>query len=340
MKYFIIILLSLFQLNATMCSGGDSSSADRNNLLAVLGLARASSPAPVTVTFQPRFNGQPLNCGGTYTLPSGVSFQLRDARMYVSNPVLVRADGSTTPITVTTNDYQYSGPKGNLVLLDFENLTNVCTVGTSTTNFTISGTALAGSYVGIRFTVGVPIPLNHSDQTSGNNASVPRVVQNGVHPGLAWSWLTGRKFARIEIASSSSNLVYHLGSTGCSGDISQTPGTAPGVVCTNSWRPSVSITRQSGFDPSSNQIVFNMDGLFQQTAAGDSISASVFNSSVSLSCMPANTSGTGSASACATLSRNFGLIPAQNAGSASAVETGIGVMATPSTVNSNLFVIQ
>ena len=41
-----------------------------------------------------------------------------------------------------------------------------CAGGTTATNTSIRGTYPAGSYTGIKFTVGVPFDLNHLDSTT------------------------------------------------------------------------------------------------------------------------------------------------------------------------------
>ena len=74
-------------------------------------------------------------------------------------------------------------------LLDFENATGGCVNGTPDVNDRVTGTAPAGHYTGLRFTLGVPFNKNHTDLTTQPS---PLNLT-----ALAWVWNAGRKFARL-----------------------------------------------------------------------------------------------------------------------------------------------
>jgi uncharacterized repeat protein (TIGR04052 family) len=61
--------------------------------------------------------------------------------------------------------------------------------------------------------------MNHTDHTADLSVT-PAVINNAVHPGMAWSWAGGRKFTKIEVTNSTwtaPTFNVHLGSTGCTG---------------------------------------------------------------------------------------------------------------------------
>lgn len=80
-------------------------------------------------------------------------------------------------------------------------------------NDSISGTVKgrAGTYTGIRFTVGVPFALNHA-----NPLTAVAPLDRG---DLFWTWQSGYKFLRAD--------AFHLGSTGCSSASALRPPAEP-----------------------------------------------------------------------------------------------------------------
>ena len=105
-----------------------------------------------------------------------------------------------------------------MTLIDLENGTGACAEeGTGATNASVRGTAPHRRYVGVRFTVGVPSALNHTD--------APGAPAPLNFAAMAWSWQFGRKFMKIEVTDpagaagtwSENTFFVHLGSTGCIG---------------------------------------------------------------------------------------------------------------------------
>jgi uncharacterized repeat protein (TIGR04052 family) len=141
--------------------------------------------------------------------------------------------GKPTPVELTQDDkWQFD----DLALIDFEDATGACGNGTPETNTVVSGTVPAGRYSGIQFTVGVPFEKNHTDLTT-----MPSPLNL---TALAWVWNAGRKFMRVEVASTGKprGFVLHLGSTGCTPN--QTRITVP-TTCAHPNRVEVSL---GGFD--------------------------------------------------------------------------------------------
>lgn len=82
--------------------------------------------------------------------------------------------------------------------------------GPGARNTTVTGTvaAPAAHYAGIRFKVGVPFELNHS-----NPLKAPAPLDRG---DMFWAWQTGHKFLRVDLATDAREVSFHIGSTGCS----------------------------------------------------------------------------------------------------------------------------
>lgn len=162
--------------------------------------AQAASPAkqPVAISFALTAGGKSVDCGhdikglGTRRIDA----KLHDARFYISAPALIDKAGREVPIELERNDWQYA----NTALLNFADKTGDCK-GMSTLNDSIKGSVPPGRYQGFTFVVGVPsvvagddgkdVVLNHSNFAT---APAPLDIQS-----MAWNWLAGRKFVKIEI---------------------------------------------------------------------------------------------------------------------------------------------
>ena len=187
----------------TACGGGDS------------------GPKSVTIDFAAMAGTTPITCTSSLTDLGTTSAQgtLSDMRFYVSNVKLVKADGSTQALTLDkTDDFNATKGSDTVTLIDLEDKTGSC-AGTTAMNTSIKGTVPAGDYVGVKMTLGVPFSMNHTDAAAETTVT-PAVINNAVHPGMAWSWAGGRKFTKIEVTNSSWTAPFfyvHLGSTGCTG---------------------------------------------------------------------------------------------------------------------------
>ncbi|HEY7638816.1 MAG TPA: MbnP family copper-binding protein [Steroidobacteraceae bacterium] len=76
-----------------------------------------------------------------------------------------------------------------------------------------------GKYSGIRLTLGVPFELNHSNPLT---AAAP--LDRGE---MFWSWQSGHKFLRADLAIDSHEWAFHVGSTGCSSSSALRPPAQP-----------------------------------------------------------------------------------------------------------------
>lgn len=188
-----------------------------------------TGPQPVAIEFAAKAGSLPAKCGtpiaGMGT--SQATVDLHDLRFYVSGVSLINDKGEAVAVTLDVNDWQTK----EVTLIDLEDGTGACAdAGTQAQNTQVRGTVPAGTYKGIRMTVGVPSSVNHTDYAV---APKPLDVQ-----ALAWSWQAGRKFAQIEVnpvggvarpapAAPGKTFYVHLGSTGCTGN----PVTGETVSC-------------------------------------------------------------------------------------------------------------
>ncbi|TGL51515.1 metallo-mystery pair system four-Cys motif protein [Leptospira kemamanensis] len=255
-------LLSFFLLGIVSCD--TISEPNDNQTLALLALA---IPQSVNLNFEALANGQALVTGSNITADSR-TVQFRDFRMYISEVKLVRTDGSTLDVSLSTDNLWQSN---GVALVDLE------TTQTSETNTKVYGTVASGSYTAVQFTVGVPETLNHLDRT---NQSSP--LNNGA---MYWSWTGGYKHAKIEFSLNSGTnwTSLHLGSTNCSG--------APNYGnCTNKYRANITLSNLT--NQNNQTISMSVDQLIKDHNPG----------AANVSCMPA-----GGGSDCNPLIRGFGL---------------------------------
>jgi uncharacterized repeat protein (TIGR04052 family) len=165
---------------------------------------------------------------------------LADARLYISEPRLIDDAGrAQTVVLEPDGEFQQS----KVALLDFEDASGACTLGTPETHAVLHGAVKPGPYRGLSFVVGVPESVNHDDPTL---AYPPLDVQP-----MHWDWTEGYRFLRLDLAISDDILVStHLGSTACDAD-------AHGdVQCKQSNRPAVTL---DDFDPASQVVVLDLD---------------------------------------------------------------------------------
>ena len=218
-----------------------------------------TGPKAVRVEFAAVSGDTPITCASTLNGlgTTGASGTLSDMRFYISNVKLVTRAGADVPLVLEASD-TYNTTKGadTVTLIDLEDKTGTC-AGTTAMNTSIKGTVPADDYVGIKMTLGVPLSLNHTDQTADVSVT-PAVVNNASHPGMAWSWAGGRKFAKIEVTNSTWTAPVfnmHLGSTGCTG-----ANPAAGQVDTCS-RPGRVEVKLASFNPDTQKVAVDVKAM-------------------------------------------------------------------------------
>lgn len=222
--------------------------------IALLALAATgvAGDRKVSIRFQAMVGREKFACGQTYTGigTTGSRISPRDFRFYVHNVRLVNAAGQSVPVQL---DQGTKWQLDDTALLDFEDGTWSCANGTPDTNDRLTGTAPEGHYTGLRFTVGVPFDKNHTELTS----QPPPLNLTA----LSWVWNAGRKFARLDFASTGQPRGYaiHLGSTGCTPN--QTKITIP-TQCSAPNRPEVELLN---FDADKNVVIADLAALLKDT---------------------------------------------------------------------------
>jgi uncharacterized repeat protein (TIGR04052 family) len=247
-------------------------------LLAAQSVAGTLPQKPVAVRFAGVLGQKPFVCGERYVLDAdrSVTVTPSDLRFYVANVELMDASGKSTSITLDQDGiWQYR----NIALIDLEDGKGGCRNGNAAMHTTLTGTAPAGSYTGIRFTVGLPFELGHLDPVTS-----PAPLN---FTAMSWVWQTGFKFIRAELLfenegardsavtgsqssaearsaagmnSSGSHmrikgLPIHIGSTGC---VSATKTSAPDKECAHPNRANVLL---ANFDPDHDTVIFDFDRL-------------------------------------------------------------------------------
>jgi len=202
----------------------------------------------VALKFQAMVGAEQFACGKSYSGvgTSNSTLTPSDFAFYVHDVKLLTASGAEVPLTL---DQDGTYQDGNVALLDFEDGTAACSNGNTAVHTGVLGTAPAGKYTGVKFTIGVPFDRNHLDlATQPSPLSLTRMF---------WAWNTGHKFVRFEAKTAEGkNWVMHLGSGGCmpTGSAVKAP-----TECANENRPVVTLSQ---FDIDAEAVVADVKSLF------------------------------------------------------------------------------
>jgi uncharacterized repeat protein (TIGR04052 family) len=252
----------------------------------------ASTPAAdqaVSIQFAAVNGTTPVTCGTQLTGlgSTSVAADLKDLRFYITNVALISDKGVAVPVKLNSNNWQLTQGSETVSLIDLEDASGACADATHTaeTNAVITGTVPAGTYVGLKASMGVPETLNHSAITGG---VAPLDVA-----ATAWSWQSGRKFSKIEInpvggilkttaavpatattpavaasTSTVSTFNFHLGSTGCTVKVDAAGVAlkdAAGNALYTCANPNVMDFTLASFDPAQQQVALDIGQLFKTT---------------------------------------------------------------------------
>lgn len=183
----------------------------------------------VTVAFKTLVNGAETKCGSVHAdVGNGVQrdFELRDFRFYIADLQLRGSAGSAAvQLARSDDDTIYQDASHSVALLGHATGCDA-TVASRREVRLLHGAAAAGSYDQLCFKLGVPFELNHLD--TATSASPLNVT------AMAWSWLSGHKFLRIDGVGDADgarqNFFVHLGSTGCTNGTGEN-GKPPAGAC-------------------------------------------------------------------------------------------------------------
>lgn len=211
------------------------------------GYAQANDTQQVAIKFSAKVGNKNFNCGTSYSglgTPA-ITVTPTDFRYYVFNVSLINAAGKRVPLNLSQDrKWQYQ----NVALLDFENKSGPCKIGTTAIRNQVVGTVPKGNYKGLQFTLGVPFNLNHQNLL---NAPAPLNLTS-----LWWGWLYGYRFVRIDMNNNTeTGFGVHLGSTGCQ------PSPVPSS-CSNENTSRIVFNK---FDPNRNVVVADLKPLVTNT---------------------------------------------------------------------------
>jgi uncharacterized repeat protein (TIGR04052 family) len=210
---------------------------------ALLAAPAAAHDEKVNIRFAAMAGDEPVACGQAIEgLGSGnTAAQLADFRFFVSEVKLIRRGGKLVPLKLAKDSsYRVTEDGEGVTLIDLENGRGSCgEEGTRGMNDVVRGTVPHGTYTGVRYTIGVPFELNHTDAPAS-----PAPLNSAA---MAWSWQSGRKYTKIEVTDpggatgswKAKTFFIHLGAGGCTGN----PATGQTVSCSNPNRPAVRLKR-------------------------------------------------------------------------------------------------
>ena len=219
-------------------------------------------PQAVEIQFAAMAGNTAIGCGSTVTGlgSTAATGNVKDFRFYVSQVKMIRADGVEVPLTLTANDsWNYTAGSDSVTLVDLENASGDCptATGTTGTNAVVKGTVPAGTYSGVKMTMGVPFSMNHTDWANPTTTKAPLDIQ-----AMAWNWQGGRKFAKIEVTNptwTSPTFNFHLGSTGCIGN------PATGTQVSSCSAPNRMEFKLASFNPSTQKVAVDIKPLLDGT---------------------------------------------------------------------------
>lgn len=206
--------------------------------------------AAVTITFQNKINGQPVENGKyKYTNAAGNLYTVSLLKYYVSNAIL-------------TNDENVEVKLNNYDLIDAFNTGSFST---------IEGKAIPnGTYKSLRFNVGIDSIRNHTGAQDGDLDPMHNMI---------WTWNTGYLFLKhegkfINAIGDTTNLQYHLGT-----DLAYTAVSIPINMVVNGTAKNLKIDFDLNKMYDSPVIDFNSGNIRHSTAIGDKgwISSMVIN---------------------------------------------------------------
>lgn len=170
--------------------------------------------------------------------PVRLTFEMRSnqaadpsLRFYVSDLSMIDAEGHVAPVRLDPTPWQ-------------DGVTAMVALGGRTENAVVAGQVEPGHHVAVEFLLGVPFEDNHGNPLA---AASPLNV-----PSMFWTWQSGYKFIRLDIANAWS---FHLGSTGCFSASAVRPPTEP---CRE---PNAARVRLAGEAPEQGTIVVDLDAL-------------------------------------------------------------------------------
>ena len=159
-------------------------------------------------------------------------------RFYVSDLTMLTTDGGAVPVRLDESPWQ-------------NDRTALVALGGPARNPVVSGRVATGRFEAIEFLLGIPHDRNHGDPL---RAEPPLNV-----PSMFWTWQSGYKFLRLDIANDWS---FHLGSTGC---VSASAVRPPADPCR---QPNAARIRLASAAPDTGTVVVDLEALLARVDIG------------------------------------------------------------------------
>lgn len=150
--------------------------------------ATVKEQGEVVLNFIPVVDGKPFFMDSMYTTPNGEQYKITNWKFFVSNMALSSSFGIEQTISVEN--------KLPVLLIDFSK-TNISGVGNSLKVQT-------GSYTDVRFDIGLPRQINHSDPTM----AIPPL--DLAQQDMYWEWNSGYIFLLVEGQLMSTKERFHF----------------------------------------------------------------------------------------------------------------------------------
>ncbi|MFT4702913.1 MAG: putative repeat protein (TIGR04052 family) [Bradymonadia bacterium] len=184
----------------------------------------------LTLSFTLAAGQSPLSCGAPADI-GGATFALTDARFFVHDVRTVDSAGAEHPVTLVAEEPWQSA---EVALVDLAG--PGCEGADERRNARVNGVANNDDVAMIRFKVGVPFAVNHSDPSEAH----PPLDTTAMH----WGWRGGYQFVRIDGAWGDGTASMHFGSTRCEGEMRNItscarPCVADVEIATTSLEPTI-----------------------------------------------------------------------------------------------------
>ncbi len=227
----------------------------------ILTLAACSEPrTSVEIPFVATWGDQAMSCDD-----GAAGITLNDMRFYVSRVELIDDSGAAVELELQPDQAWQST---SVAMIDLENGQGACLNGTQAMNDSMTGSAPAGDYRGVRFVVGVPFGLNHANPLT---AEAP-LDDAAMH----WHWRSGYKFLRAGVDHADDGFWIHLGSAGCEGTVQNISS------CRFPNRVTVQI---DDFEPGRDSVVIDLQALTGGTDLLDGAATDCISSPAEESCV-------------------------------------------------------
>lgn len=183
-------------------------------------------PAAFELRFAALVDGKEVGCSDDlsgFGPSSEHHVGVNDLRFYVSNLKFHDSDGHDVPVTLDSDEFQYSSQDGSVVLVDLTgNTEGSCSAssvayaeGTARTHRAITGSTLVHQVTGVSFDVGVPQALMKATIATNTPEGAPSPLNE-----MYWNWNTGyRHFVlnfSVRAGGGETGAGYvHIGSRDC-----------------------------------------------------------------------------------------------------------------------------